>query len=361
MKVQRIETFTREPIGLLRLRTDDGGEGWGQLSPFSADITALVLHRQVAPLAIGADADDLDALGARVIEGLYKFPGSYVRRALAGIDTALWDLRGKREGKGVCELLGGRPRPVPAYASSMRRDTRPEAEAERVRRLAETEGYRAFKIKIGKVCGHDEDAWPGRTEAVVPAVRRAVGDRAYLMADANSCYTPARAIEVGRLLEDHRFDVFEEPCPYWEVEWTKQVTDALRVDVSGGEQDCFLWQWRRIIAMRAVDIVQPDVCYLGGLSRTLRVARMAAEAGLRCVPHSANRSMVSVFALHLMASIPNAAPFMECSIEPSKWAEGLFEPALVVCDGALQVPAGPGWGVTINPAWLASAGRRQSP
>jgi L-alanine-DL-glutamate epimerase-like enolase superfamily enzyme len=360
MKIKGLETFTRDPIGLVRLRTDGGAEGWGQLSPFCADISAQVLHRQLAPLVLGADASDPDGLADRVIEGLYKFPGSYVCRALVGVDTALWDLRGKLEGKSVAELLGGRPRAVPVYASSMRRDITAEAEAERLKRLAQDEGYRAFKIKIGKVCGHDEDERPGRTEALVPAVRKALGDKAFLMADANSCYTAPRAIQVGRLLEAHGYAVFEEPCPYWEIEWTKQVADALRMDVSGGEQDCFLWQWRRIIAMRAVDIVQPDVCYLGGLSRTLRVARLAAEAGLRCVPHSANRSMVSVFTLHLMASLPNAAPFMECSIEPTKWARGVFEPPLEVRDGALQVPAGPGWGVTINEAWLASAERRES-
>jgi L-alanine-DL-glutamate epimerase-like enolase superfamily enzyme len=110
-----------------------------------------------------------------------------------------------------------------------------------------------------------------------------------------------------------------------------------------------------MIEIRAVDIAQPDVCYVGGLSRALRVARMAAAAGLRVVPHSANLSMVTVFTLHLMGAIPNAGPHLEFSIEPTGWTGGLFSPALEVRDGTVAVPAGPGWGVTIDPKWLDGA------
>ncbi|MBM4035943.1 MAG: mandelate racemase/muconate lactonizing enzyme family protein, partial [Planctomycetes bacterium] len=313
------------------------------------------LHKQIAPHALGADAGDIAALAERCIEAEYKFPWSYVCRATCGIETALWDLRGKREGKGVCELLGGKPRRVPVYGSSMRRDIKPQDEADRLARLRDAKGFRAFKIRIGKVCGHDEDQWPGRTEALIPAVRKGVGDGVRLLADANSCYTARRAIEVGRLLEQHRFAHFEEPCPYWELEWTQEVTATLDVPVAGGEQDNDLAQWRRMIRMRVVDIVQPDVCYVGGLSRARRVAEMAAVAGLPCVPHAANLSMVSVFTLHLLAAIPNAGPHMECSIEPTAWAQGLFAPELSVRDGALSVPEGPGWGVAPSAAWLAAA------
>ena len=106
----------------------------------------------------------------------HKFPGSYLMRAIGGLDTALWDLRGKLEQKSVCELLGGTPRPLPVYASSMRRDIAPvEDEAARLADLRDTHGYDAFKFRIGKECGHDEDEWPGRTEAIVPAVRSRAG------------------------------------------------------------------------------------------------------------------------------------------------------------------------------------------
>jgi L-alanine-DL-glutamate epimerase-like enolase superfamily enzyme len=359
MIIQSIETFTKPYVSVVRVRSDDGAEGWGQISPYYADISATVMHRQVAPHALGKDANDIDGLVEVIPEKEHKFPGSYLCRALGGLDTALWDLRGRLEGKSVCELLGGKPRPFPVYGSSMRRDITAEDEAERLARLTDSHGYRAFKIRVGRECGHDQDEWPGRSEAVVSKVRKAIGDDVALLVDANSCYTPKRAIEVGRMLEQHGVCHFEEPCPYWEIQWTADVTRALDLDVTGGEQDNSLALWRHIIAERAVDIVQPDVCYLGGLTRTLRVADLAKAAGLPCVPHSANLSMVTVFSLHLMGAIENAGPYVEFSIEPTSsyypWQAGLFSPELEARDGKIQIPDGPGWGVEINRSWLDSA------
>ena len=94
--------------------------------------------------------------------------------------------------------------------------------------MRDEHGHTAFKFRIGKECGHDEDEWPGRTEAIVSAVRRALGDDAVLMVDANSGYTPPKAIEVGRMLEGLGVSHFEEPCPYWELEWTREVTGGAR-------------------------------------------------------------------------------------------------------------------------------------
>jgi L-alanine-DL-glutamate epimerase-like enolase superfamily enzyme len=227
-------------------------------------------------------------------------------------------------------------------------------------RLRQEVGFTAFKMKIGKRGGHDADEWPGRTEELVVATRRALGDDVALMADANSCYTPPKAIAIGRLLEDQGFAHFEEPCPYWELEWTREVTETLDIPVSGGEQDFDMGQWRRIIDGNIVDIVQPDLCYVGGMTRALRVAKMAAAAGLPVVPHSSNHSFTTLYALHLMGAIPNAGPYVEFSIEDQSWLAGLYKPTLHVNDGKVQIPAGPGWGVTIDPAWLAQAERTVS-
>jgi L-alanine-DL-glutamate epimerase-like enolase superfamily enzyme len=358
MRIASIETFTTPDVGMLRVRTDSGHEGWGQVSPYHADITALVVHRQIAPHALGQHALDTEALADRIQDREHKFPGSYLWRALAGLDTALWDLRGKLLGKSVCELLEGSPRPLRVYASSMKRDITPEAEAKRFLHLRDRHGFDAFKFRVGSECGHDQDEWTGRTEAIVPAIRRAMGERATLLVDANSCYMPKRAIEVGHLLQAYGIVHYEEPCPYWELAWTREVKEALDLDVTGGEQDCDLATWRRMIDMRAVDVVQPDICYLGGLTRTLRVAAMAHEAGLPVTPHSANLSLVTVFTLHMMAAIEGAGPYVEFSIEGSDyypWQDGLYEPALVIKDGKVAVPEGPGWGVEIRQDWLERA------
>jgi len=360
MKIQSIETFANRRIGIVRVRTDDGAEGIGQMAHINADISSLVLHRQIAPIALGADAAEIDQLVDLCIEETYKFPGSYCRRALGGLDTALWDLHGKLEGKSVCELLGAKPRPIPAYASSMSRTITPEEEAERFVRFMGENGYQAFKIKIGKRCGHDEDQWPGRTESLAQTVRKAIGDEIPLYADANSCYTPAKAIEVGHMLQDCGVNLFEEPCPWWEVEWTAEVTRALEIPVGGGEQDFWMPTWRRIIELRAVDVVQPDLGYVGGLTRALRVARMAQEANLPCMPHNPDLSLSKIFTLHMLAAIPNTGGFIEFSIEPGAQMPDLFHPPLVVRKGLLEMPTGPGWGVTVNPDWLAKAERRVS-
>jgi L-alanine-DL-glutamate epimerase-like enolase superfamily enzyme len=361
MKITSIESFTLgQRIGVVRVRAEDGSEGWGQFAPTNADITAMVLHRQVAPVVLGLDAGDPSAVSDAVMAATYKFPGTYICRALAGVDTAIWDLLGKAAGKSVCELLGGTPRSFPVYGSSMRRDTTPEALANQLVRLRDEQGYRGFKIKIGKRMGYDVDEWPGRTEAVIRAARAAVGDDVLLLADGNSGFTPKRAIEVGRLMEEHHFSHFEEPCPYWDLEWTAEVANALEIPVAGGEQDYDLKQWERMIAMGAVDICQPDVCYLGGLSRSLRVAKMAESAGLKCVPHSSNHSLVMVFTLHMMGAIRNAGPYAEFSVEPQTQNNSFYSPLLQAVDGKVQIPDGPGWGITINEEWLAQTERTVS-
>ena len=338
---------------------DDGSQGWGQVSTYNSDITSQIVHRQVAPHALGADAFDIDHLMDIIPEREHKFPGSYLRRAMAGLDTALWDVRGKIEDKSVCELIGGTPRPIRAYASSMKRDITPEGEADRFLKLRDEFGFDAFKFRVAAECGRDVDEWPGRTEAIVPTIRKALGDDVALLVDANSGFSAKRAIEVGHMLQDNGVSHYEEPCPYWEIEQTKQVTDALDIDVTGGEQDCDLPTWQHMIDRRAVDIIQPDVCYLGGLTRTLRVAKMGADADLPCTPHCANLSLVTLFTMHLLGAIPNAGKYLEFSIEGADyypWQQDLYvRSPYDIVDGKATIPSEPGWGVEIDPGWLERA------
>ena len=359
MKIRKLETFCNEFVGFVRVTTDSGEQGWGQVSTYNADITCEIVHRQVARHALGTDAIDFADTLDLINEREHKYPGSYLRRATTGLDTALLDLRGKIEGKPVTSLLGGSPGKIRAYASSMKRDITPEDEAKRFLKLCDAYGFDAFKWRVGAECGRGKDEWPGRTEAVVPVVSRALGDGIDKLVDGNSCYSPQRAIEVGKLLEAEGIGHFEEPCPYWEFAQTKQVTDALSIDVAGGEQDCEFTIWESMIEKRVVDIVQPDIMYMGGMLRTLKVCKMAEAAGLPVTPHAANLSLVTMCTMHLLRTIPNAGKYLEFSIEGADyypWQYDIFlgEPYAIE-DGKATVTDQPGWGVEINPAWLDKA------
>ena len=358
MKIKSIETYTNKYIGLVKVNDAAGNYGWGQVAPYNSDISVQILHRQIAKHAIGVDTDKIKELSDIIPEKEHKYPGSYLMRALSGLDTALWDLKGRKENKSVCELLGGIIKPLRVYGSSMRRDIRPEDEVVRLLKLRDQYGFDAFKFRIGEVCGRDADRWPGRTEEIVKKVSKSFKGEVDLLVDANSCYTPAKAIQIGKYLEDHGISHFEEPCPYWELEWTKEVKDALAIDVTGGEQDCDINIWKRMIDIKAVDIVQPDICYLGGLTRTLKIVELANQAGIPCTPHSANLSMVTVFTLHMMGAISGGGKYVEFTIETSEttpWGFGIYEPELKVIDGKVKIPDGPGWGVEINKKWLETA------
>ena len=363
-KITSLESYTDEFVCFVKVTTDEGLEGWGQTSTYNADITAQVLHRQVAPWVLGQSADDIGFLIDRVEAKEHKYPGSYRCRANAGLDTALWDLQGKAQNKPVVELLGGKVKALRAYASSMKRDITPQDEAKRFVELRDKYGFDAFKWRVGAECGNDVDEWPGRTEEVVPVVSRALGDGISKLVDGNSGFSPKRAIEVGKLLQAEGITHFEEPCKYWELSETKEVTDALEIDVTGGEQDWDLSTWQRMIDMRAVDVLQPDVMYMGGIWRTLKVVDMAKKAGLPITPHSANLSLVTICTMHLLGAIDNPGKYLEFSIEQEDyypWQVGLFlgDPFKVE-GGKVIIPSEPGWGVTINPEWLAKATRQVS-
>ncbi len=366
-KIVKLETFHNPFVGFVRMTCKDGKMGIGQISTYHSDITAEVFHRQIAPWVLGEDADNIDALIAKVEDKEHKFPGSYRYRALAGLDTAIWDWKGKKQGAPVVSLLGGKAGKLDCYASSMKRDISPEDEAKRFLKLRDKYGFKAFKWRVGSECGHDKDEWEGRTEKIVPLVSKALGDNILKLVDANSCYSPQKAIEIGHLLIDNGITHFEEPCPYWHFSQTKTVRDALDslpIDITGGEQDWDLAHWENMIKLKVVDIVQPDVMYMGGISRTLKVAKMAQKANLPVTPHSANLSMVTLCTMHLLKAIPNPGKYLEFSIEEEDyypWQKDLFlEDIYKIEDGKVTISERPGFGVTIHPSWLEKSVYKQS-
>ena len=359
MKIKKLETFTKPYVSFVKTTLEDGSQGFGQMSTYHADITAQIFHKQVAPWVLDKSWEDFNDIENLVLEKEHKFPGSYLLRAIAGLDTSLWDLKGKLENKPVTELIGGNIGSLKVYGSSMKRDISSIDEADRFKKLFQEKGIDAFKFRIGAECGRGLDEWDGRTEDIVKTINKSLDSSVIKLVDANSCFSSSQAIEIGKLLEDNNVTHFEEPCPYWEPEETKKVTQALAIDVTGGEQDCDMRIWNDMVKNRIVNIFQPDVMYLGGLTRTLQVAKIIEEGGYICTPHAANLSLVTMCTMHLLKAIPNAGPYLELSIEGEDyypWQQNLFlDNPFKVENGCVNVSDKPGWGIIINPDWLDSS------
>ena len=359
MKIKKLETYTKPFVSFVKTTLEDGSFGFGQMSTYHADITAQIFHKQVAPWILGKSWEDFNDIEMLVLEKEHKFPGSYLLRAIAGLDTSLWDLKGKIENKPVTSLIGGESGLLKVYGSSMKRDISAIDESERFKNLFQEKGIDAFKFRIGAECGRGLDEWEGRTQDIVKTINKSLDKSVIKLVDANSCYSSDQAIEIGKLLEDNDVSHFEEPCPYWEPNQTKKVTDALSIDVTGGEQDCELRIWKDMVERKIVNIFQPDVMYLGGLTRTLKVAKMIEQGGYICTPHTANLSLVTICTMHLLKAIPNAGPYLELSIEGADyypWQQELFlDKPFEVKNGCVTVSDKPGWGVEINPKWIENA------
>ena len=363
MKIKKLETFSNKYLSFVKVTTDTNDIGWGQMSTYNADITSQIFHRQVSPWSIGLELDEekpnfSDHLQI-ILEKEHKFPGSYLLRALSGLDTALWDLYGRLKEKPVASLIGGGPKKIRVYGSSMRRDITPINESIRLCKLRDKLGITAFKFRVGSECGRDKDEWEGRSKEIVKTLSRDLGNKVDKLVDGNSCFSPESAIELGKFMQDIGISHFEEPCPYWEHKQTKVVKEALEIDVAGGEQDCDMSTWKSTLEQRIVDIAQPDVMYMGGMYRTLEVADMANKIGLPCTPHAANLSLVTICTKHLLTAIPNAGKYLEFSIEDETyypWQKNIFngDPFKIV-DGFIEVTNEPGWGVEINSNWLENS------
>jgi L-alanine-DL-glutamate epimerase-like enolase superfamily enzyme len=238
----------------------------------------------------------------------------------------------------------------------MDRDRPEEDEASRMKALYE-QGYGAFKLHCGHPNGGNQDTRPGRTERVVKLVREAIGS-AELYLDVNGNYSPEYAISKIPFLKEHGVSILEEPCEYWELEKTREVYNAaqkLGILLAGGEQDYMMTQWRRYCDPPAVNVVQPDICYIGGFSRVLVVARTSSASGQQSTPHCANLSMLPVFSSHYLCVAENAFPFMEYSIEDTPWTDNVVMDMPTVHEGKFTPSEKPGWGVSINPDWLKKA------
>ncbi len=356
MKIARVEPLPVAPNLFVRVITEDGLTGYGECSPMNNSVVAAHLEHALAPLVLGRDPFDTEALVERMFVSTYKIAGQALAMAVSGIELALRDLQGKALGVPLYKLLGGAYRTrIRMYASSLRRDISPLEEATRLAGLVDAHGFTAVKVRVGSTFGFDADQFPGRSVEVVREVRRLLGDEIEIMVDGNSGFSAPRAIELGRALEDLGVFHFEEPCPYWDLDATAQVAQALDLPVAGGEQDWGVHRFREMLQIEAVDIVQPDLLKAGGFTVCKKVAALAEAYGRVCTPHQ-TQPFGTVANLHLAASTPNCRYAQEYNIEPHPLRETLFrEPVLAVKDGYLTVPEGPGIGVAINEELFAPA------
>ena len=218
-----------------------------------------------------------------------------------------------------------------AYGSSMRRDISPEDEAERLVRLREREGFDAFKVRIGKELGHDEDEWPGPHGGVVVArYARPSATTWRCWSTPTAATRRRRRSRSGRMLEEHGVSHFEEPCPYWELDWTREVAEALELDVAGGEQDWDERVWRMMSRCEPSTSCSQTSATSEGSRRHCVSRRSPALPGMPV--HATLGEPVARARLHAASArvrLENPGPYVEFSIEPDRdypWQVGMYEP-----------------------------------
>jgi len=357
LKIAAIDLLKSGNQYFVRTRTSDGAEGMVLTKDMENFIPILL--RRVIPHFLGKDARDIERLvdEVYVVDSNYKMAGQAFWCPVAYVEQSLFDLMGKAVKKPAAELMGGVLRKeIPVYLSGSGRDTTAEEEVAVYVRGVELTGAKAVKFKIGGRMSENADAYPGRTEKILElAAQKLAAKKVVLMADANGSYTAAKAIEIGRRLQELNYLWFEEPCPWEELSETKKVADALTMKVAFGEQDSSLWLFQWMIDNHVMSVVQPDLNYNGGFIRAARVARMARKANLWVCPHNTQTGAASVNILTFAATTPNIGPYMEYVWRAPQRPESWYTPNFEIKNGAIPLPPGPGLGLEFDPDYIRKA------
>ena len=346
VKIASIELLRNRRDFFVRTTSTDGAVGVAVTNGRAAYLHTI-LKQLVIPYFVGGDARNLESLidGVYVYRSNYKLSGLALWCCVAWVEFSILDLLGKVTNKPVGELLGGViRRQIPIYVASGNRHTTPQQEVDILTKHIERTGAGAIKFKVGGRMSNNADSMSGRSEGLIRIVRKALGDEVKIYADANGSYDCRKAVEIGKLMQDSNIDMFEEPCPFDHLEQTKCVADALSIPIAGGEQETSLRRFRWMVHNNAVQVVQPDLHYNGGFIRAIRVARMAAEAGMTVIPHMSGDGVGYVDVLHFASCTPNIGDFHEYKGGLDKTGPW-YDPPLRLKNGAINVPTAPGLGI----------------
>ncbi len=362
VRIARIEAFAVPRAVFVKVTADDGTAGWGEAGHSGARFVARLINDSMARFVTG---DDIFAGEATWAKLHYEYdelgPGGIASQAIAGIDCALWDLRGRLLDKPVWALLGGKFRDdFPVYGSFSRdlgdgKFMTPDQAAARAAELM-GEGFMGIKVRMG-IREENVDPDPDPTFVTAAAVRRAIGDAVPLYVDANNGYRPARAVQMGkRLYEQLGVSVFEEPVAMHHYASLRQVSDALDMSIAAGEHEYTPWMFRDLIGQGRPDLINPDVSKLSGLTAGLHVASMAEIFDLPISVHNARPTLLSAAHAHFIARARTASRQQEHP-GAKRLAElwRYFNNRILPVNGRMAVPSGPGLGLEPNEAAIRAA------
>ncbi len=360
----RMESFNS---GLIVLTTDDGRIGYGEAKVHVgsagdyAGLCAQVEH-EFRPLLLGQDPERIAGLwqdlycGSRAHharEHGRSFPvvgrRGITLSALSGVDIALWDLKGKALGVPVYQLFGGRCRDrILAYASGGW--SGPDQIGEEGKRFVAM-GYRAFKIRAGL-----NDPSIDVSAERVRVLRAAVGPDVKLMIDAHGTLSVAEAKRLCRKVEECDLAWFEEPTPVDYPEAMREVRQSTDIPIAAGESEQTRYAFRDLLALGAVDVVQPDLAISGGLSEARHIASLASAYQVQLAPHLWGGAVLFAAGMQLAAATPNVVIMEHCHGH-NPLLHDMVPERFELVDGCLEIPDRPGLGVTPDPDFVKEYSR----
>lgn len=352
--IESLELMHYQDNFLCRVRTKDGAEGLSVSNNFQMVHFYPVFTTRLQPFFIGKDARNLEQLldEVYVYKSNYKVQNLALWVPLATIEFAILDLLGKVAQQPIGALIGDiHHTNIAVYQANNHRGKTAEVSVEKIKETVAKTQAKAIKCKIGGRMNR-KDTPAGRTEKLIPLVRKTFGDEMVIYADANGSYDVKESIRIGRILEDHKIDFYEEPTPFDWYEELKTVADALSVPIAGGEQEPSMRNFRWLIGNNALDIVQPDIFYFGGMIRSMKVARMAQAMGKTCVPHISGSGLGYLYMMHFVSALPNAGPYHEFKGFNTDIPLDCPTSDLQSKNGVIKVPTGAGTGITIDPNFI---------